>query len=117
MSSQRIYQLLVSFTVITAIAFVSEKSRVMASVLSVMPVTITLALWFVSTGTNGDTTVTAGFTRMVLLGLIPTALFVVACWLGFQRGWPLWRVLAVGYAVWMVAMGLYRLIHAGLARG
>ena len=48
---------------------------------------------------------------MVTFGLIPTMLFATACWFGFRQGWSLGRVLAVGYAVWLAAMGLYRLIE------
>ena len=111
MSAQRIYQLLISFGILTAIAFISERSRVLASVVSVMPLNVTFALWFVSTSTGGDAAISADFSRMVTFGLIPTALFATACWFGFRQGWSLGRVLAVGYAVWLAAMGLYRLIE------
>ena len=111
MSTQCIYQLLVSFGILTAIAVISERSHVLASVVSVMPLNITFALWFVSTSTGGNAALSADFSRMVTFGLIPTALFTVACWFGFRQGWPLGRVLVVGYAVWLAAMGLYRLIE------
>ena len=108
MSTQRIYQLLLSFGVIAAIAYISEKSRVLASIVSVMPLNVTLALWFTYTNTDGNSTLSADFGRMLLFGLFPAVLFVVACWFGFRHGWPLGRVLVVGYAVWLAAMGLYR---------
>ena len=108
MSTQRIYQLLVSFGILITIALVSERSHVLASVVSVMPLNITFALWFVSTNTGGDAAISANFSRMVAFGLIPTALFAMACWSGFRQGWSLSRVLVVGYAVWLAAMGVYR---------
>jgi hypothetical protein len=117
MTTQRVYQLLISFAIITSIALVSDRSRVLASVLSVMPLSMTLGMWFVYTGTSGGAAVTADFVRMVLFGLIPTALFTVVCWFGFRQGWSLWMVLAVGYSVWLVAMGLYRLIDARFVGG
>jgi len=117
MNTQRVYQLLISFTIITAIAFVSDRSRVMASVLSVMPLSMTLGMWFVYTGTNGGAGVTADFVRMILFGLIPTALFTLVCWYGFRQGWPLWVVLVAGYSIWLLAMGFYRLIDSYLAGG
>jgi hypothetical protein len=112
MNTQRIYQLLISVCVITAIAFVSEKSRVLASMLAVMPLNITIGLWFIYTGSQGDAATSADFSRMMLLGLIPTALFVAACWFGFNRGWPFGRVIVVGYAVWLVSMLIYRFIES-----
>ncbi len=108
MSTQRIYQLLISFGIITTIAFISEKSRTLASVVSVMPVTVTLSMWFVFTSTGGNAALTSDFARMLVLGLIPTILFAVACWFGFRQGWPLARVLVVGYGVWLATMGVYR---------
>ena len=117
MTTQRIYQLLISFAVITAIGLISDRSRVGASVLSVLPLTMTLGMWFVYTSASGGASATADFARMILFGLIPTALFTVTCWFGFRQGWPLWGALAAGYAVWLVAMVLYRLIDSGWVRG
>lgn len=117
MNTQRIVQLLIAISILIAIAFVSDRSRVAASILSVMPFNITIAIWFVYTGIEGDPVLTADFARMVLLGLIPTALFVVACWVGLRQGWPLWQVLAAGYAVWIAAMGVYRAIDAYVMSG
>jgi hypothetical protein len=117
MTTQRICQLLISFAIITAIALVSDRSRIGASVLSVMPLSMTLGIWFIYTGSSGGASATADFTRMVLFGLIPTALFTLTCWFGFRQGWPLWAVLLVGYSVWLAAMGVYRLIDSGWIRG
>jgi len=116
MSTQRIYQLLLSFGIITTVAFISDKSRVLASIVSVMPVNVTLALWFVYTNTDGNAGLSADFSRMVLFGLLPAVLFVMACWFGFRQGWPLARVLVLSYAVWLAAMGLYRGIEWWLKR-
>ena len=116
MSTQRLTQLLIAILIVTGIAIASERSRVLASILVVMPVNVTIGLWFVFSDTSGDPVLMADFSRMVLLGLIPAALFVVACWLGFRQGWGLWRVLAVGYGVWLAAIVVYRIIEAQMHR-
>ena len=108
MSAQRLYQLLVSFGILTAIAFITERSHVLASIVSVMPLNITVTLWFLSSRTDSSAALSADFSRMASFGLFPTALFTAACWFGFRQGWSLGRVLVVGYAVWLAAMGLYR---------
>lgn len=108
MSTQRIYQLLLSFVVITAIAVLSERSRPLAAIVSSMPVNLALALWFVYNNTGGDRVLSAEFCRMALCSLIATACFLLACWFALQRGWSLRWVLALGYAVWLVAVGIYR---------
>jgi hypothetical protein len=111
MGTQRIVQILISFLIITTIAFVSERSRVLASIITVMPINVTIGLWFIHTSGQADTAALADFTRMVLLGLIPTALFIVVCWLGFKQEWPFGRVIVTGYAVWLVAILVYRFIE------
>ncbi|MFZ5916814.1 MAG: hypothetical protein ACOYZ7_07775 [Chloroflexota bacterium] len=108
MNPQRILQLLISFGILSFIAFVSEKSRVLASVVAVMPLNITIALWFVSTQNSSDPSLPIDLARMMLIGLIPTALFLVATWFGFRQGWSPGRALIVGYGVWLITMGIYR---------
>ncbi len=108
MSAKHIYQLLVSCGVLTVIAAVSERSHVLASVASVMPLNITFALWFISTRADSNAALSADYSRMATLGLIPTMLFTTTCWFGFRRGWSVGRVVIVGYAVWLATMGLYR---------
>ena len=108
MSTQRIWQLLISFGILTAIAFISEKSRALASIVAVMPLNITIALWFVSTSSGGDSSLISDFTRMMFFGIIPSILFIIAAWLGFRQGWPLGKVLILSYGVWLAATCLYR---------
>jgi len=62
------HQLLVPFVIFAVIAFVSERSHVLASVISVMPFNITFGLWFVYTSNGGDAVGSADFSRMVTLG-------------------------------------------------
>jgi len=108
MSAHRLYQLLVAFGTIGAIALASERSHVLASFVSVIPVNITVAIWFLFGRTGGDTAVVADYTRMALLGLFPVLLFTLTCWLCLRQGWQLKRVLVAGYAVWITATIVYR---------
>jgi hypothetical protein len=117
MSNHRLYQLLIAFLIITIIAFASERSRVLASILTVIPLNITIGLWFIFTGSSEASLAAADFLRMVLLGLVPTALFVLTCWLTINRGWQLWRALAAGYLVWLTAMAVYRILDSRLSLG
>jgi hypothetical protein len=108
LSTQRIVLLLVSYLVITAFAFVSEKSRVLAAVIAVFPINVTLGIWFVYTNTHGNPQVLADFLRMLFFGLVPALLFVAACWFGVHRGWSFDRILLLGGVTWIVAMAAYR---------
>jgi uncharacterized membrane protein (GlpM family) len=108
MSTQRIVQLLISFVLITAIAVVSERSHVLASIVSAMPVKLALALWFIFSDSGGDRLLSADFCRISILALIPTMLFLGACWFALKRGWTLPQVIGLGYVVWLLAVGVYR---------
>lgn len=108
MSSQRLIQLLISFVVLTIVALLSERSHTLSAIAAVMPLKVTIALWFVFSGSDGDLGLSAEFCRTALIALIPTAVFLGACISGFSRGWPLARVLGVSYAVWLVSIGIYR---------
>jgi hypothetical protein len=109
-----LYQLLISFVLITAIALLSERSRYLTSIASAMPAKLALALWFVFTDTGGDRVLTANFRRTALLALIPTALFLLGCWFALCRGWSLGWVVGFGYAVWLVAALVYWAIESWL---
>lgn len=104
MSSQRILQLLVSFVLLTVVALLSERSHTLVAFAAVMPLKVTIAvrLWspgFVFGDSGGEVALSADFCRTAALALIPTAMFLLACWLGLRRGWPLGRVVVVGYVV------------------
>ena len=65
MSAQRFYQLVVSFGILTAIAFITERSHVLASIVSVMPLNITVTLWFLSSRTDSSAALSADFSRLL----------------------------------------------------
>jgi uncharacterized membrane protein (GlpM family) len=115
-SSQRLIQLLLSFVVLTVVALLSERSHVLSAITAVMPLKVTIALWFIFSDSGGDPVLSSEFCRTALLALIPTAVFLLACVFGFSRTWPLGRVLLVGYAVWLVSVGAYRSVEWWLKR-
>ena len=108
MSPQRIVQLLVSFLALTVVALLSERSHTLAAITAVMPLKVTVALLFVFSDTGGDGALSADFCRTAALATIPTAMFLGACWVGLRQGWSLGRVVVMGYAVWLAAIGAYR---------
>jgi len=116
MSTQRIVQLLVAFASITVISLVSQRSSVLTSIVAVMPINTTAALWFIYTGSGGDSAVAADFARLAFFALIPVMLFTITCSLCFRRGWSLKAVLATGYGVWFTATVCYRAIERWVSR-
>ena len=89
MSAQRFHHLVLSLVLVTVIALLSERSRLLTAIVSPMPLKVALALWFVFSDTGGDLGLAIDFCRMALLGLIPTAAFLLACSCALRRGWGL----------------------------
>lgn len=62
------------------VAVVQERSRTLAAILAVMPVTIPLAVWIVFSATGRDYPQTAQFVGAMAAAYLPTVVFVAACW-------------------------------------
>jgi hypothetical protein len=74
--------------------------------MATMPINVPLALWVVYAGANGDRGTMAEFTGSMLIGIFPTVFFLVVVALAARAGWRLAPMLAAGYAVWGVCLGL-----------
>jgi uncharacterized membrane protein (GlpM family) len=112
-----IYRILVGCALVTAVAIISDRSRVMAGILGTAPINIPIILWILWGKSDGDYTNVADTTRAMLLGIFSTACFIAACWYGFNRRWPFGLVLTAGYLIWAaVAFGpelVRRLVERG----
>lgn len=109
---RRIAPVLASIAVIIVLAVLRARSRVLAAVTATMPVTIALGLWIVYVAEDGDRTAVVTFARSMLLGLIATATWPLAVWLGARAGWGLPRLLLVGYLAWGITAGAILLLQS-----
>jgi hypothetical protein len=109
---RRIAPVLASIAVIIVLAVLRARSRVLAAVTATMPVTIALGLWIVYVAEDGDRTAVVTFARSMLLGLIATATWPLAVWLGARAGWGLPRLLLVGYVAWAITAGVILLLQS-----
>jgi hypothetical protein len=107
---------IVSIGIIIAVAVVRAHSRTAAAVLATMPINVPLAMWVVYSGVNGDRAIMAQFTQSMFIAIWPTIFFILAVWLAARAGWALAPMLAAGYAVWGVCLGLTLAVRQLLAR-
>ncbi len=111
MSTTKLYQLGLAMLILVTVAFIGEKYRNIAGIITAMPLQIPLAMWIVYTSTSGNTDQTSEFARAAFFGIIPTGIFCLVCWAVLSRGWSLSRVLFLSYAVWFIAVLVsYRLL-------
>jgi hypothetical protein len=114
MKIQESLPVLVSITVIIVVALVQRQSKLIAAVTATMPLNIVLALWIVSSSSQGEKEALEMFTQSLLLGIIPTVSFILAVLLAARAGLKLAPMIALGYLTWglvLVALiGLRRIV-------
>ena len=101
---QDVVPVVISMSVIVLVAVLQKQSKLVAAITATMPMTIPLTLWIVYSSSKGEKTAVEGFTRSMVLGIIPTMTFTVAAWLGARAGWKLLPILGAGYAAWGVTL-------------
>jgi hypothetical protein len=112
-----IYRILIGCGLITAVALISDRSRVMAGILGTAPINIPIVLWIIWSKSESGYNDIELTSRSMLLGIASTACFIAVCWFGFGRRWPFALTIAAGYIVWAaVAFGpglLRQLVERG----
>ena len=103
MSTTKLCQLGMAMVILVIVAFIGERYRNIAGLLTSMPLQIPLAMWIVYTSTGGQSEQTAQFARAAFYGIVPTAMFCLTCWLVLAKGWPFPRVVMTAYGVWLVS--------------
>ena len=103
---EKVLPVVASVIIIVLVAVVQERSRELAAVLAVMPLTVPLAVWIVFAASGRDYQQTAHFVRSMIAGYLATIAFVVACWYGLRQQWPLPAVLVVAFGLWAALAAL-----------
>jgi len=104
----------VSVIIIVLVAVVQERSRDLAAIVAMLPLTAPLAAWIVFSASGGDHQHTAQFVRSMLGASIATVVFVVVCWYGLRQQWPFAIVMVVAFAVWGALVAVPHLVRRGL---
>ena len=117
MKSQDILSVVISVIIIIAVAVLQKQSKLMAAIISTVPVRAGLAIWIVYAAVNGSKAEVVKFSQSVAFSLIPTFLFAVAAWFAAKAGMKLGGILFSGYAVWAIGAGTLYLLRNYLGIG
>ena len=101
----RILPVVISILVIIIVAVISETSKTVAAVTATMPLMVPLSLWVVYAAENGDAAAMSEYTLGLLIGIIPTLIFIIVAWFLARAEWKLAPVIAVSYVAWGLALG------------
>jgi len=111
---QDVLPVVISVIIILAVALLEKYSKLFASITATMPLTIVLAIWIVYSANDGNKLVMDTFNLNLLIGLLPTALFVVAAWLSIRAGIKLMPTIGIGYVIWGISSWILILIRRSL---
>ena len=113
MKTQDILPVVLSIIVIVLVAVLEKQSKLFAALAATMPLATPLALWIVYSSNAGDKAAVSQFSLSLLLGIVPTAAFLVTVWLAARSGMKLAPMILTGYGVWAAgAVILYFLRNA-----
>jgi hypothetical protein len=114
MDITRVLPVVVSILIIIAVAVLREYSKTFAAIAATMPINVPLALWIAFSAGDTDQSARIQFAEGLLIGIMPTVLFLVVAWLAVRAGWSLGPTIAAGYAVWgmslLALIGLQRVL-------
>ncbi len=108
---EKVLPVVVSVVIIVLVAMVQERSRELAAIAAVMPLTVPLAAWIVFSASGGDHRQTAQFVRSMFGAYVPTVVFVAALWYGFRQAWPFPLVIVLAFAIWAALVTLQYVVR------
>ena len=117
MKSQDILSVVISVIIIIAVAILQKQSKVVAALISTMPIRAGLAIWIVYAAVDGNKKDITQFSLSVAYSLIPTFLFAVAAWLAARAGMKLGVILLSGFSTWAFFSGTIFLARKFLGLG
>jgi hypothetical protein len=111
MKFNEIAPVVVSVLIIVGVAVLEKQSKLVAAVTATMPIKVPLSLWVVYAASNQQQESIQGFSKGLMVSIVPTLGFIVAAWLAARAGMDLIPVILIGYAVWGVGVGLTFLLR------
>jgi hypothetical protein len=101
---QKTLPIITSIIIILIVAVLRERSRTLAAILGTMPINMPLVMWLVWSTPDANPSVMVGFVRSLIIGMVPTLLWLAIVFLALRSGWNLWAALLSGYVAWGVLL-------------
>lgn len=105
---QFITKLILTNLVIIGCAQLGRKFPSLAGLVATMPITTLAVLLWINAENSPDPTILTRYTRGVLWGILPTALFFGMALFCFKRGYSLPVALSCSFAVWLAAAAVHQ---------
>ena len=112
----RVTPVLMSMVIIALVAIARNYSRGLAVVLATMPINLPLAMYVIFDAHPEDQAGFSSFIGGLVVGLIPTMVFIVTAYAASRVGWTFWPVIGAGYSAWAVCFIVIWLVQRITAR-
>ena len=106
MKWQDVIPVVLSILIIILVAVLEKQSKLIAAITATMPLSVVLGLWVVYAPAGGDQEAVNAFTTGLLIGIVPSVVFLIAVWFGARQELRLIPLIGVGYAAWGLALVL-----------
>ena len=104
MNLQKALPIITSIVIFLIVALLRERSRTLSAILGTMPINMPLVMWIVWSTPDSNQTVMVGFVRSLIIGMVPTLLWLAIVFLTLRAGWGLMAALLSGYVAWGVLL-------------
>lgn len=102
---------ILSIIIIILVAVLEKQSKLVAAITATMPLSVVLGLWVVYASAGGEQEAMKTFTSGLLIGIIPSVIFLIAVWFGVRQGLRLVPLIGTGYAAWGLALAALLLVR------
>jgi hypothetical protein len=106
MNVQKALPVVTSVIIILAVAFLRDRSKVLATIFATMPINMPLALWVLISDGAEDSALLANYVRSFIIGLIPAFIWLGVVYVCLRLGWNLLGSIGAGYLVWAVLIAI-----------
>jgi hypothetical protein len=114
MKMSNILPVAISILIIIGVAVLEKQSKLVAAITATMPIKVPLSLWVVYVASSKPAEAMHEYSKGLMIGIIPTLGFIIAAWLAARAGLKIIPILAVGYGVWGLGVGLTFLFRSVL---
>ena len=110
MDAKFFIKLIITLAIIIFCTQIGKKAPTLAGLIATAPITTLIVLLWLWSDRPSDFKLMTDYTRGVLLGIIPTALFFITAFLCFKKQISILPTVAISFAAWLAAAIAHQLM-------
>jgi len=107
---QLIVKAIISGCIIALCAYIGKRLPSLSGLIAVMPLTGFFAMLWLYYEPASQSQTMAKYCQGAIWGILPSILFFITALICFRKALPLWLVIILSFAVWLLAAFVHQLI-------